>query len=264
MRRRRRQYRRSRRYSDAPLNHERWFVSYADFVTLLFAVFVVLFSSANSDRRRASIGHAVGEAFRELAIFAPSSKVMPLQEGDSRADAPGFINLNSAALASEHSDGAAEQARQNNLRNLKVQLESLLHTELEKNLLTVSQDARGIIVSLGEAGFFDSGSAFMKPAGLPALRRIAEKFRQIPENLRIEGHTDNTPIHTPEFPSNWELSAARATNVLQYFIGTAQIPPERLSAAGYGEYHPKASNNTADGRMLNRRVDLVILAAEKP
>ena len=115
-------------------------------------------------------------------------------------------------------------------------------------------------VSLAEAGFFDSGSSEVKEAGFPVLQRIAEKLSQIPQNLRVEGHTDNTPIHTAQFPSNWELSTARATNVLKYLSG-AHIPPERLSAAGYGEYRPAALNSTPEGRSVNRRVDVIIIGS---
>ncbi|HME58969.1 MAG TPA: OmpA family protein, partial [Terracidiphilus sp.] len=119
------------------------------------------------------------------------------------------------------------------------------------------------VISLREAGFFASGSATPKPETLPTLRQIALSLGRTPYDLRIEGHTDNIPIHTAEFDSNWELSAARATHIARIFIDLKAIPPERISAAGYSEYHPAAGNDTAEGRSENRRVDLVVLPRTK-
>ena len=115
------------------------------------------------------------------------------------------------------------------------------------------------MISLREAGFFDSGSATPKPDALPTLRLIAAKLGATPYDLRIEGHSDNVPIHNAQFDSNWELSAARATHIARLFLELNAIPAERISAAGYAEYHPVASNSAAEGRAKNRRVDLVVM-----
>jgi chemotaxis protein MotB len=117
----------------------------------------------------------------------------------------------------------------------------------------------GLVISLREAGFFASGSATPKPETLPTLRQIAAKLAQTPYDLRVEGHTDNVPIHSAEFDSNWELSAARATRIARIFLDLKAMPPDRISAAGYAEFHPVAPNDTAEGRGENRRVDLVVL-----
>lgn len=117
----------------------------------------------------------------------------------------------------------------------------------------------GLVISLREAGFFASGSAVPKPETLPTLREIAASLGRMPYSLRVEGHTDNVPIHNAEFDSNWELSAARATRIARLLLELNAVPPERLSAAGYAEYHPVASNDTAEGRAENRRVDVVVL-----
>ena len=234
-------------------NHERWLVSYADFITLLFAFFVVMFAASNADHQKAGkIAKAVESALNHLAVFEAGSKTLTL-------------NDEGAPVAALFPEGhPMETSSQTTLKNVKAQLEQDLKEEIDKNVVHVEEDARGVTVSLAEAGFFDSGSATVKEASLPVLLRIADKFRDLPQNLRVEGHTDNTPIHTAVFPSNWELSTARATNVLQYLIN-AKIPPERLSAVGYGEYHPVAPNATPAGRARNRRVDLVIIgvAAQK-
>jgi chemotaxis protein MotB len=238
------------------VNHERWLVSYADFITLLFAFFVVLFAASNSDQKKAGqIAHAVQTAFNELAVFEPSSKSAPIfKDGAPASSAFSVVQIMDKAIPMTTDE-----------RALKSQLEETLKEELDAKLVRIKQDSRGVTLSLDEAGFFDPGSSAVKEGGVPVLQRIAEKLKEIPQNLRVEGHTDNTPIHTAQFPSNWELSTARATNVLQYLITTAQIAPERLSAVGYGQYRPTATNDTPDGRAQNRRVDLVIIgmAAQK-
>jgi chemotaxis protein MotB len=119
------------------------------------------------------------------------------------------------------------------------------------------------VISLREAGFFSSGSATPKPESISTLRQIAASLGSSPYDLRIEGHTDNIPIHTAEFDSNWELSSARATRIARLFIDMNAIAPDRIAAAGYAEFHPVASNDTAEGRATNRRVDLVVLPRTK-
>ncbi len=241
------------------VNHERWLVSYADFITLLFAFFVVMFAASNSDHKKAGqVAQAVQAAFKELAVFDPAaSKAVPLGGEGSSVLSPVFMEAQMME--------AAKAKAQADMDSVKAQLEETLKEEIHSDLVHVSEDSRGITVSLAEAGFFDSGSAAVKAAGVPVLQRIAEKLLQVSQNLRVEGHTDNTPIHTAMFPSNWELSTARATNVLQYLINGAHVPPQRLSAVGYGEYRPTSSNETPEGRAATRRVDLVIIgtAAQK-
>jgi chemotaxis protein MotB len=247
------------------VNHERWLVSYADFITLLFAFFVVMFAASNSDTKKAGqIAQAVQTAFHDLAIFTPAGKVVPLY------DQGGVPSNSQNVLGNAHSafdkaqivtpagkPGEATQA----MKAIKNQLETMLKGELAKNTLRISEDARGVTVSLAEAGFFGPGSAVINPDALSVVERIAATLRPLPYNLRVEGHTDNTPIHTAQFPSNWELSTSRATYLLQYLISSAKIPPQRLSAVGYGEYRPVASNETAEGRAANRRVDVVVLGS---
>ena len=121
----------------------------------------------------------------------------------------------------------------------------------------------GLVISLREAGFFASGSATPKPQTLDTLRQIAASLSHTPYDLRIEGHTDNVPIHNAEFDSNWELSTARATSIARILLDLKAIPADRLSAAGYAEFHPVATNDTAEGRAQNRRVDLVVLPRSK-
>jgi chemotaxis protein MotB len=244
-------------------NHERWLVSYADFITLLFAFFVVMFAASNSDQKKAGqIAQAVQVAFKELAIFTPTGKVVPLYDnGNLPSDTKRVIGNDHSPFDPTQfvAGGKAGDSISKQLSDIRSQLEVKLKEELANRSIRISEDSRGLTVSLAEAGFFDPGSAVMPPKALEAVDRIAATLRPFEHNIRVEGHTDNTPIHTAQFPSNWELSTARATFLLQYLIATEKISPQRLSAVGYGEYRPVASNDTAEGRAENRRVDLVVL-----
>jgi chemotaxis protein MotB len=251
------------------VNHERWLVSYADFITLLFAFFVVMFAASNSDQKKAGqIAQAVQVAFKEMAIFSPSGKVVPLYDkgGMPTDSSAAFGNANSAfGVAKFVETGKSNEAGKPGIGAVRAQLESTLKTEMANKSIRLSEDSRGLTISLAEAGFFEPGSSVMQAKSLAVVDRIASTLRPLSYGIRVEGHTDNTPIHTAQFPSNWELSTSRATFLLQYLISTAQIPAPRLSAVGYGQYRPVASNEAPEGRAANRRVDLVVLgeAAQK-
>lgn len=242
------------------VNHERWLVSYADFITLLFAFFVVMFAASNTDQKKAGqVAQAVQGAFHDLAVFAPSGKVVPLY------DEGGIPSGKQTAVGNTHggfdSVGVVGKSAEE-LKAVKGQLQQALKEEVKAGAVRISEDGRGVTISLAEAGFFDAGSAVMQPRAIEILDRIADKVRQLSGTVRVEGHTDNTPIHTAQYPSNWELSTARATHVLQYLLANGNVPPSRLSAVGYGEYRPIAENDTPVGRSANRRVDLVLLGAD--
>ena len=246
------------------VNHERWLVSYADFITLLFAFFVVMFAASNADKQKAGqVAHAVQGAFQDLAIFSPAGKVVPLIDDGSISTSSAVVGNSQSAFDTTLVGPETGKDRGNGgaLANVKTQLEAALEDDLKNESVRITQDERGLTISLAEAGFFDPGSATMQAMGQGLLDRIAEKVQTLEPHVRVEGHTDNTPIHTAQFPSNWELSTARATHVLQYLITHSRIPPERLSAIGYGEFRPAAENNTIEGRASNRRVDLVVLGS---
>src|SRR5208283_1305153 len=150
------------------------------------------------------------------------------------------------------------------LTAIRGELESALAGEIKRNEVALHLEPDGLVISLREAGFFDSGSAAMKAQAEEAFRRVAKILQEHPYGVRIEGHTDTVPIHTSQFASNWELSTARATELVKVLIEQNGISAERLSAAGYAEFHPVASNSTGRGRQLNRRVDVVILTVPLP
>jgi chemotaxis protein MotB len=149
------------------------------------------------------------------------------------------------------------------LDRIRRDLAATLSAQVAAHTVSLEMGRDGLVISLREAGFFESGSATPKPEALPTLRQIADKLGSTPYDLRIEGHTDDVPIHTAEFDSNWELSTARATHIARLFLEMKAIPADRLSAAGYAEFHPVATNDTAEGRAENRRVDLVVMPRTK-
>jgi chemotaxis protein MotB len=126
----------------------------------------------------------------------------------------------------------------------------------------VSQKQEGVYLTLADKLLYDVGRADLKPDALPILDRVAQILTATSFDLRVEGHTDNVPIHTLQFPSNWELSATRAVSVIRYLVEVKNIDPVRLSAVGYGEFKPVASNETAEGKQSNRRVEMVLIGAK--
>ncbi len=252
-------------------NHERWLVSYADFITLLFAFFVVLYSSSQVDQRKVGkLALAIQVAFQELGVFPASTSAVPMSgaepmpfntvqavENVERTAALGRIATSSkGALGSGSGDG--------DLSELRNELEKKLAPEIKRQELALRVQADGLVISLREVGFFNSGSTQIKTTSQPAFERIANVLLERAYRVRIEGHTDNVPIHTAQFASNWELSTSRATELVRVLIVRYGFDPSRLSAAGYAEFHPIASNASPSGRQLNRRVDLVVLGRQNP
>jgi len=259
------------------VNHERWLVSYADFITLLFAFFVVLYSSSQVDKRKA--GHlalAIQVAFQELGVFQASSTKVPVKDDDAMPfekvqiienidkdmDMKRIVNPMKGVLSS--ASPREDQSRNESLQQAQEEIQKALDPEIQRHEVAMSVRAEGLVVSLREMGFFDSGSSVLRANSMDAITRLAKVLKQRPENLRIEGHTDNVPIHTSRFANNWELSTARATGLIQVLISNYGIPPSRLSVAGYAEFHPVASNETPEGRGQNRRLDVVILTPFEP
>ena len=233
----------SRRYNTR-VSHERWLVSYADFITLMFAFFVVMFASARIDKEKtAQLTEAIQSAFQELGANAPARPHSP-QQG-RRADALARTPPPKAGLSDVNH-------KPEDFAAIQRELEKLLSPEIKRREVALRLERDGLIISLREIGFFNSGSAQIKPQAIGAIHRVAGFLMARDCWLRIEGHTDNVPIHTVSFASNWELSTARATELVKLLIEHEGFAPERLSAAGYGEFHPVADNASAAGQQLNR------------
>lgn len=255
-----------RKKAESHPNHERWLISYGDFVTLLFALFVVLFASSQVDKRKVGkIALAIQVAFQQLGIFESSNSRMPLSQTEPMPFSDVQMVENETRTTSLSRVVAPTSGQPSpvdalwHVARIKTELEKALAPQIKRHEVRMHSTKEGLVISLEEIGFFDSGSAALKPNALPALGKIASILSSEPEDLRIEGHTDNIPIHNAQFASNWELSTARATRVLNLLITRFNISPDRLSAAGYAQYHPVASNDTVAGRAMNRRVDIVVL-----
>ena len=258
----------SRRRKPAPhANHERWLVSYADFITLLFAFFVVLYASSQVDKRKVGkLAMAIQVAFQEMGVFQTSSAQVPVDDKSPmplstvQAIENARFTTEIGRIVSQPVGSLSGQGGENgDLAQLESELKDVLASEISRKEIAMRREPDGLVISLREVGFFESGSAQMKSSSEAAFDRIATLLRQRSYRLRIEGHTDNVPIHTLQFSSNWELSTARSTEIVRLLIVRNGFAPDLLSAAGYAEYHPVASNRTNEGRGMNRRVDIVIL-----
>lgn len=267
------------------LNHEAWAIPYGDLLTLLLAFFVVMYaiSSINEGKYRVvadALSAAFGGVPRSLKPIQVGQVQLlgnrfdqpsPLESGARRGPAPAVpvevpmpLNRRSRLDApSQVQDALREQAAQQQLHALGNQLEQALSELVQNGLVRVRRGRNFLEVEIQSDVLFPSGVATPTATALETVRKIGSVLRNAPNAIRVEGYTDNQPIRNAQFRSNWDLSTARAVNVL-YELIDAGIAPDRLAAMGYGEYQPIADNATPAGRARNRRVDLVILgAAEK-
>lgn len=272
---------RRRRHQEEPENHERWLVSYADFITLLFAFFVVMYavSSVNEGKYRV-LSNTLSDAFQE-----PSRSMNPIQIGELRRSSgtllgdsisqsvmetetrqgpesvetplldeePGF---ESTRTGPKKVDPAAEQKR---LGYIADTIESVLSPFVDSGQVSVTHKGDWVEVDMKSALLFSSGSARLSRGAVKILGDVVRVLKPLPNPVHVEGYTDNVPIKTSAFPSNWELSAARAASVVHLFTRFG-MNPDRLAAVGYGEHRPIADNASETGRRKNRRVTLVLLA----
>ena len=238
--------RRARRpYDEEPDNHERWLISYADFITLLFAFFVVMYaiSLVNTGRYRV-FSDAIGEAFGIRKGAPPIAMEAP-------------IPLTNPTLRKRSEALLREKAK---LTHLAQDLLSTLAPLVKEGKVRVTQDSRGVSVEINASVLFDPGEAKLTAESDQALRAVAVLLKDDPHAIQVEGNTDNLPIKNGSFPSNWELSSVRASAVVRLFIDSG-VAPERLTAVGHGANLPVAPNDTPEGRARNRRVAVTILSA---
>jgi chemotaxis protein MotB len=257
---------RRKKKPEAHANHERWLVSYADFITLLFAVFVTLFAMSQTDKRKVE---EVIASLRESFGYAKSSPMSKVNVLDSTelSQIPSITPpasrgpMNPQMPFSKNSKNRY-QGEEKDFKKARASLEAYLLKNGMQDKVSLEITRRGLVVSLKEAGFFDSGSADIKVSSYQLLAKVAESLSDYSNQIRVEGHTDNVPINTHVFPSNWELSAARATNIVRHLVSYYKFEPENLSATGYAEFRAVADNGNADGRAKNRRVDIVVLTGD--
>ncbi len=265
----------TRKKKQEHVNHERWLVSYADFITLLFAFFTTMYAISTVDAQKMGKMVMSMRASFDRTLFGAGSDHLTLNPGVSgSATGQDMVEDLKTARSATSDDSELSPAvglrssleardavvsSERVLTTLRRNVETLVGPEALRNRVRTRMEGRGLIISLGEGGFFDSGSDILKPEGRALLDVIAGTLEPTDNHIRIEGHTDNIPIRNTRFPSNWELSTARATAVIAYMIERFHFSPDRLSAAGYSEYRPVDTNDTVEGRSRNRRVDIVIL-----
>ena len=265
-------------------NHDRWMVSYADFITLLFAFFVVMYSiSSVNEGKYKSLTHSLGTAFSNkneqekvlvpVQTKTPFAAIQPILL-DSPAvifkpillDNPAatfkpiaFDNQTTAEVEErrELSEGILKERKQ--LGQVSEQLENALKSFIADDLVSVKRNDYWIELEMNSELLFLSGEAALSKKAQSVLKKIVEVINPLPNAINVEGHTDDIPIGTLKFPSNWDLSSARATSVVQAFVNEG-INPIRLSAIGYGEFHPIGDNKIEEGRFKNRRVTLVLMS----
>ena len=233
-------------------NHERWLISYADFITLLFAFFVVMFASSQTDKAKAQqMSDSITGALKKDKISTAIAEIL--------GGAPGTKQKGNAQMKGPGGAVKAEPAKQGGLLpSLKI-LQTQLKKEIDSGMLQVSMEARGLVVSLRQAAFFPPGQDSIDASTYPTIQKLAEVILAVPNKVRLEGHTDAVPIHNARYRSNWELSSARGVTMLELLTAGYKVPEQRLSVGGYAETIPIASNATPEGRAQNRRVDIVIL-----
>jgi chemotaxis protein MotB len=242
-----------RRKTPEPENHDRWLVSYADFITLLFAFFVVMFATAQSDKSRTKeVSEAVREAFQHGQLSSALSSVL---HGKPEPHKLGNIPQKKSP---ENMPPPPPADLTKSLDTLQRELAA----DLKSGKVQLKLEGRGLVISMREAAFFASGDNIVAPASFSILAKIAAVVQSIPNQVRLEGYTDSIPIHNSRFRNNWELSAARSIAMLELLGGRFQVPPARMAVAGYAENAPADTNQTEEGRAHNRRVDLVLLSAE--
>jgi chemotaxis protein MotB len=237
-------------------NHERWLVSYADFITLLFAFFVVMFATSQTDKGKAqqvsdSVKRAIeGEKMSQVVAAILGGTAADTGRGNAMMRGPGGVRQS----AEEKKDQKLAEL----LPSLKV-LSEELKKEIEAGRIQISMQARGLVVSFNQAALFAPGEDVISPEAYGGLEKVAAAIAKMPNPVRLEGHTDSTPINTSRFHNNWELSSSRSIAILELLTNKFDVPRERLSIAGYADTAPIASNETEEGRARNRRADIVIL-----
>lgn len=251
----------------------RWIVSYADFITMLLALFMVLYALSQMDiKHMKTFSTSIDKAFdvnskhlnRKNIKLNEKSRLLKLFKTTETN-----IYLDSGYMQNSDYSSKELKKRLSGFEN-QINTESLNFDDLKKNIQSKFSDARniniireprGLLIRLNDTVLFDRGSDIIKSKALIILDKIAVILKDETNSIRIEGHTDNLPIKTDKFPSNWELSTARAVNIIKYLVTAQHFDPNRLSAVGYGEYVPISDNDTEAGRASNRRVDIVVLSS---
>lgn len=251
-------------------NHDRWLVSYADFITLLFAFFVVMYaiSSVNENKYRVLSGSLVSAFKRNVSETKQPAEITPSSVETGLELDPEPIDAPDPALEPADEEPIPDEqeterlVRQQKMRGMANDIIQVLAPLVQDGSVSVTQSVQGIAIEINASVLFSPGHAQLAESSMQTLRAVAAVVQGHEHEIHVEGHTDNMPIHTLHFPSNWELSTARASSVVRLFIENG-VNPYRLTALGYGENRQVASNETPEGRARNRRVTIMIMSKEQ-
>lgn len=252
-------------------NHERWLVSYADFITLLFSFFVVMYaiSSVNEGKYKVLSSTLVaafsGQPWSPVPIRsgqAPTGAQLPLK----LPPLPKVVDIAPVPQVPRGKVAANVQpplTRDAAMDRVEKEIKSLLRPLIQQGSVAVHRTGLGVVLDINAKILFSSGQAGLTPPAVTTLTSVARVLRRLPYQIQVNGFTNDLPIHSPQFQSNWALSAIRAVSVVELFIQQG-VNPDNLVAAGYGKYHPIAPNDTPEGLAMNRRVSIVIVAPQFP
>ncbi|HWR83003.1 MAG TPA: flagellar motor protein MotB [Candidatus Deferrimicrobium sp.] len=229
--------RRREKLNEPKENLDRWLLTYADLITLLLAFFVVMYSMSQIDAKK------FGKVAQALHGVLKGGENIFSHDPEQKTQGHGLLKLG-------------------NLRMLQARIDEKFRQIGRSEDIQTEVTERGLVVHILESALFRQGSAHLQPRAMEVLDLIYDNVRHMPNHIRVEGHTDDRPINTPLYPSNWELSSARAIEVVRYFVNNHGAPPDRISALGYGEFRPVRPNNSIENRATNRRVDVVVLTME--
>ncbi|HUX63886.1 flagellar motor protein MotD [Sulfuricella sp.] len=248
-------------------NHERWLVSYADFITLLFAFFVVMYSisQVNEGKYRVlsdSLVNAFKNAPTATTPIAPALRIDASTKGASSTAQALVLKQTIFVRKPDPVFEARQKQQTEKMKGVAMDILKAMEPLVKEGQVRVSQSVHGIAIEINASVLFASGQASLEPGSVKALRAVGRVLAQVPNDVQVEGFTDNTPINTAAFPSNWELSTARASSVVR-LLAESGAPPERLVAVGYGEFRPVDTNSTPEGRARNRRVTIMILSEQQ-
>ncbi len=239
-------------------NHERWLVSYADFITLLFAFFVVMFATSQTDKGKTQqLEQSMKRAIEEDQV---ASAIAGILGGVADDKGKGNAQMRGPGGAERLTEQKKEEGKYAELLPSLEHLTKELEKEIREGKMQVNMEARGLVVSFQQAAFFPSGDDAIPEESYNSIEKVADVLRAVPNPVRFEGHTDSVPLReSARFRTNWELSAARAIAMMEVLVECCQLARERFSISGYADNAPVATNEDEDGRMRNRRVDIVIL-----
>ena len=244
-------------YSNSNDYINRWVISYADFVTMLLALFMVMFATSHMGTTKVKdVNKSIQKVFTNQTVIQETKNLQNeenVKNVETQTKEQNILEESGKTIL-DGKDGILDSA----------QVMEQIKQDLDVNTsIKVLKSDRGVVIRLNDTMLFDPGSAIIKSEAMNTLQKIASTLEKFQNPIVIEGHTDSMPIRNERYPSNWELSTARATNIIKYMTDKYKFPPSRLSAVGYGEYMPLENNDTPIGRAKNRRVDIIVLSSEK-